>query len=200
MPRVMSGTYASATVTTALTAGPKAKGSERPMRRPPRSPSQTATPKRISARLSHSNRRRIAAVGQAKFRVDPAGKPVACPVRRTGQAGDQRRPPGQCERRRCGPAGRRFQAPDRPDRRADRRCRASTPLPPPMPPALTDLWANTLKDVSPLSAARPRWRWPPGRSSPPTSYKGETSPPRPMPPRKPADSGPIKGCPTRRRS
>ena len=82
MPRVASGTYASATVTGALAAGPKAKGSDA-VATAAAFTVTTATPKRISARLSIQIED-IAAVGQAKFRVDPSGKSVACPVRRTG--------------------------------------------------------------------------------------------------------------------
>ena len=65
MPRVMSGTYASATISTSLTAGAKAKGVDQ---------DSTAagftvtsiTPKRISARLSIQIED-VAAVGQANF-------------------------------------------------------------------------------------------------------------------------------------
>ena len=65
MPRVASGTYASATITTSLTAGAKAKGADQ---------DSTAagfmvtsvTPKRISARLSIQIED-VAAVGQANF-------------------------------------------------------------------------------------------------------------------------------------
>ena len=65
MPRVASGTYASATVTGALGAGPKAKGSDA-VATAAAFTVTTATPKRISARLSIQIED-IAAVGQANF-------------------------------------------------------------------------------------------------------------------------------------
>ena len=65
MPRVMSGTYASATITTPLTAGAKAKGAAQDAT----AASFTVlsvTPKRISARLAIAIED-VAAVGQANF-------------------------------------------------------------------------------------------------------------------------------------
>ena len=65
MPRVMSGTYASATIGTSLSAGPIAKGADADAT--PAAFTVTAvTPKRISARLSIQIED-IAAVGQANF-------------------------------------------------------------------------------------------------------------------------------------
>ena len=65
MPRVKSGTYATATITTALTAGAKAKGAAQESTAAAFAVS-TATPKRVSARLSLTLED-IAAVGQANF-------------------------------------------------------------------------------------------------------------------------------------
>ena len=65
MPRVESGTYASATITTSLTAGAKAKGGAQESTAAAFTVS-TATPKRISARLSLALED-VAAVGQANF-------------------------------------------------------------------------------------------------------------------------------------
>ena len=65
MPRVKSGTYATATITTALTAGAKAKGGAAESTAAGFTVT-TATPKRVSARLSLALED-IAAVGQANF-------------------------------------------------------------------------------------------------------------------------------------
>ena len=65
MPRVASGTYASATITTALTAGAKAKGGAAESTAAAFTVT-TATPKRISARLG-VRIEDVAAVGQANF-------------------------------------------------------------------------------------------------------------------------------------
>ena len=65
MPRVKSGTYATATITTALTAGAKSKGAAAESTEAAFTVS-TATPKRISARLSLTLED-IAAVGQGNF-------------------------------------------------------------------------------------------------------------------------------------
>ena len=92
MPRVASGTYASATITTSQTAAAK-----------PKSPDTghaavatagaltvtTATPNRVSARLELTLED-IAAVGQANFESILRREPFAGAVRRTGQASDQR--------------------------------------------------------------------------------------------------------------
>ena len=65
MPRVSSGTYASGTITTSLTAGAEAKGGEADATAAAFTVS-TATPKRISARLAIAIED-VAAVGQANF-------------------------------------------------------------------------------------------------------------------------------------
>ena len=65
MPRVSTGTYASATISTNLTAGAKAKGSARESSAVAFTVS-TATPLRVSARLSIAIED-VAAVGQANF-------------------------------------------------------------------------------------------------------------------------------------
>ena len=65
MPRVMSGTYASATITTPLTAGAKAKGAAQDATAASFTVS-SVTPKRISARLGIAIED-VAAVGQANF-------------------------------------------------------------------------------------------------------------------------------------
>lgn len=65
MPRVASGTYASATITTSLTAGSKDKGSAQEATAAAFTVS-SATPKRISARLG-IRIEDVAAVGQANF-------------------------------------------------------------------------------------------------------------------------------------
>lgn len=65
MPRVASGTYASATITTSLTAGSKAKG-EAQESTPAAFTVSSVTPKRISARLG-IRIEDVAAVGQANF-------------------------------------------------------------------------------------------------------------------------------------
>ena len=65
MPRVKSGTYATATITTPLTAGAKAKGTAQESTAAGFTVT-TATPKRVSARLSLTLED-IAAVGQANF-------------------------------------------------------------------------------------------------------------------------------------
>lgn len=65
MPRVKSGTYATATITTALTAGAKAKGAAQESTAAGFTVT-TATPKRVSARLTLAVED-IAAVGQANF-------------------------------------------------------------------------------------------------------------------------------------
>ena len=65
MPRVASGTYASATITTSLTAGPKAKGADADATAAAFTVT-SVTPKRISARLTIQIED-IAAVGQANF-------------------------------------------------------------------------------------------------------------------------------------
>lgn len=65
MPRVKSGTYATATITTALTAAAKAKGGAAESTAAAFTVS-TATPKRVSARMSLTLED-IAAVGQANF-------------------------------------------------------------------------------------------------------------------------------------
>ena len=65
MPRVASGTYASATITTSLTAGAKAKGSAQEATEAAFTVT-SATPKRVSARLS-IRVEDIASVGQANF-------------------------------------------------------------------------------------------------------------------------------------
>ena len=65
MPRVASGTYASATVTTSLTAGAKAKGADQDSTAAGFTVT-SVTPKRISARLSIQIED-VAAVGQANF-------------------------------------------------------------------------------------------------------------------------------------
>ena len=65
MPRVMSGTYASATITTTLTAGAKAKGAVQEATAAAFTVT-TATPKRISARLG-IRIEDVASVGQANF-------------------------------------------------------------------------------------------------------------------------------------
>ena len=113
MPRVASGTYASATITTSLTAGAKTKGADQ---------DSTAvgftvtsvTPKRISARLSIQIED-VAAVGQANFEVDPAREPGACAIRRTRQASDQRQWDRTEPDRHSGSPDRS----DQPDRRCD---------------------------------------------------------------------------------
>ena len=65
MPRVMSGTYASATITTPLTAGAKAKGVDQDATAAAFTVT-SVTPKRISARLGIAIED-VAAVGQANF-------------------------------------------------------------------------------------------------------------------------------------
>ena len=65
MPRVETGTYASATITTALTAGPKAKGAAQEATAAGFTVT-SASPKRVSARLSIQIED-VAAVGQANF-------------------------------------------------------------------------------------------------------------------------------------
>ena len=65
MPRVMSGTYASATITTSLSAGAKAKGAVQDSTAAGFTVT-SVTPKRISARLSIQIED-VAAVGQANF-------------------------------------------------------------------------------------------------------------------------------------
>ena len=65
MPRVMSGTYASATIGTSLTAGPKAPGAAQEATAASFTVT-TATPKRITARLG-IRIEDVAAVGQANF-------------------------------------------------------------------------------------------------------------------------------------
>ena len=65
MPRVMSGTYASATITTGLSAGAKAKGAVQDSTAAGFTVT-SVTPKRISARLSIQIED-VAAVGQANF-------------------------------------------------------------------------------------------------------------------------------------
>ena len=65
IPRVASGTYATSTITTSLTAGAKAKGGAQESTAAAFTVA-TATPKRISARLSLSLED-VAAVGQANF-------------------------------------------------------------------------------------------------------------------------------------
>ena len=65
MPRVASGTYASATITTSLTAGAKAKGADQDSTAAGFTVT-SVTPKRISARLSIQIED-VAAVGQANF-------------------------------------------------------------------------------------------------------------------------------------
>ena len=65
MPRVSTGTYASATISTNLTAGAKAKGSARESSSAAFTVS-TATPMRVSARLSIAIED-VASVGQANF-------------------------------------------------------------------------------------------------------------------------------------
>lgn len=65
MPRVQSGTFASATITTKLTAGAKAKGTAQESSAAAFTVS-TATPMRVSARLSIQIED-VAAVGQANF-------------------------------------------------------------------------------------------------------------------------------------
>ena len=65
MPRVMSGSYASATITTSLTAASKAKGAAQDATAAAFTVS-TVTPKRISARLG-IRIEDVAAVGQANF-------------------------------------------------------------------------------------------------------------------------------------
>ena len=65
MPRVMSGTYASATISTSLTAGAKAKGADQDSTAAGFTVT-SVTPKRISARLSIQIED-VAAVGQANF-------------------------------------------------------------------------------------------------------------------------------------
>ena len=65
MPRVKSGTFATATITTALTAGAKAKGDDQESTAAAFTV-QSATPKRISARLSLTLED-VAQVGQANF-------------------------------------------------------------------------------------------------------------------------------------
>ena len=65
MPRVASGTYASATVTTSLTAGAKAKGADQDSTAAGFTVT-SVTPKRISARLSIQIED-VAVVGQANF-------------------------------------------------------------------------------------------------------------------------------------
>ena len=65
MPRVQSGTYASATIGTSLTAAPKAKGSDADATAATFTVT-AVTPKRISARMS-IQAEDIAAVGQANF-------------------------------------------------------------------------------------------------------------------------------------
>ena len=66
MPRVMSGTYASATITTPLTAGAKAKGVDQDATAAAFTVLTSVTPKRISARLGIAIED-VAAVGQANF-------------------------------------------------------------------------------------------------------------------------------------
>ena len=65
MPRVMSGTYASATISTSATAEAKAKGADAPATAADFTVT-TATPKRVAARLSLAIED-LAAVGQANF-------------------------------------------------------------------------------------------------------------------------------------
>ena len=65
MPVVESGAYSEATISTALTAAPKAKGVEQESTAAVLTP-QTATPRRISARLT-LNIEDLAAIGQANF-------------------------------------------------------------------------------------------------------------------------------------
>ena len=65
MPTVESGAYSEATISTALTAGPKAKGVKADSTAAVLTPT-TATPRRISARLT-LNIEDLAAIGQANF-------------------------------------------------------------------------------------------------------------------------------------
>ena len=88
MPRVMSGTYASATLDTSLTAGALAKGTDAAATAATFAVT-AVTPKRISARLSIQIED-VAAVGQANFESILREKPVADPERRTGRTSDQR--------------------------------------------------------------------------------------------------------------
>ena len=85
MPRVMSGTYATGTITTSQTATPLAK-SAAAVGAVGAISVTTATPKRISARLELTLED-IAAVGQANFESDPPGKPGARAVGRAGRSG-----------------------------------------------------------------------------------------------------------------
>ena len=113
MPRVQSGTFASATISTALTAAAKDKGAAAEATEAGFAVS-TATPKRVSARLS-VRIEDIAAVGQAKFRKRASAKFGDSAFRCTGRSSHQRR------RHRAEPVG-HFQSPGRPDR-PDRGCR-----------------------------------------------------------------------------
>ena len=121
MPRVASGTYASATISTSLTAGAKAKGGAAEATAAGFTVT-SVTPKRISARLSIQVED-VAAVGQANFESALKRKSVAGVERRIRRSGDQRR------RHRAQPGGRLQPAhrPDRPDRRRRlRRLRGGT--------------------------------------------------------------------------
>ena len=89
MPRVMSGTYAEARISTSLTAAAKGKGDAADSTAAVFAIG-TATPKRVSARLS-IRAEDIAAVGQAQVRGEPAPKPAAGAWRRARQARAERR-------------------------------------------------------------------------------------------------------------
>ena len=88
MPRVMSGTYASATISGSATADAVAKGADAPATAATFTV-QTATPKRVSARLSLA----LEDIGRGRtgqLRVRPAGEPQPGDLRRTGRPGAQR--------------------------------------------------------------------------------------------------------------
>ena len=88
MPRVGSGTYATATITTALSSGAKGKSADTDSTAATFT-ATTATPKRVSARLSVTLED-IAAVGQANFESALRENAGAGAVRRTGRPGNQR--------------------------------------------------------------------------------------------------------------
>ena len=186
MPRVASGTYASATISTSLTAGAKAAGGAAEATAATFTVT-SAIPKRISARLG-IRVEDVAAVGQANFEAvlrENLSLVLSDALDTQTITGDGQAPnlTGVLQR---------LTNPTDPTAVADFDAFLGF-----FAGGVDGLWAATTKDVGIVCGPARPTGCPPGRSGTwgPTTATGGAYPSRNMPPRTPAGGGPISGCP-----
>ena len=194
MPRVASGTYATATIGTSATAAAKAKGAAI-VATAGALTVQTTTPKRIAARLELAIED-IAAVGQSNFEAilrqnlslalsDQLDNYAINGVRADNAAGDAAAQPKGIFAQLTDPTA--------PNSIANFDAFAAAHA-----GGVDGLWARSIMDVE-SSSARRRSSWPAGHSSRPRTTRANCR--RPVTrKRTPADSRPTSGCQPRRRT